>query len=141
MRSLAALPDFAEFKIALYSSGVQVPDFQKTWLRASGGTVNSVKVWIDRVIQAGGGTEPIPAFQYLFQSKDQPPDTIFFLTDGIIPPETEEEVILLNGTSRRRPAMINTIAFSADASQKILRNIASRTDGVYRFVPEGARRR
>ncbi|MBC03894.1 MAG: hypothetical protein CMJ34_11430 [Phycisphaerae bacterium] len=141
IRSLAALPDFAEFKIALYSSGVQVPDFQKSWLRATGGTVNSVKVWIDNVIRAGGGTEPMPAFQYLFKSGDDPPDTIFFLTDGIIPPETEEEVILLNGSSRRRPSIINTIAFSADASQKALRSIASRTDGVFRFVPEGAGRR
>ena len=140
VRSLAALPDFAEFKIALYSNGVQVPDIQKTWLRASASTVNSVRVWIDNVIQAGGGTQPMPAFQYLFKSDDKPPDTIFFLTDGIIPPETEEEVILLNSTSRRRPAMINTIAFSADASQKALRNIASRTDGVFRFVPEGGRR-
>ena len=141
VRSLAALPDFAEFKVALYSSGVQHPNIQKTWLRASMGTVSSIRNWIDGFVRAGGGTEPMPAFEYLFQPGQQPPDTIFFLTDGIIPPETEERVILLNASSRRRPAIINTIAFSTDASQKSLRNIAARTDGTFRFVPEGAVRR
>ena len=138
-RSLVALPDFAEFKIALYSNGVQVPDIQNTWLRASNSTVNSVRAWIQNVLP-GGDTQPMPAFKYLFKSGDQPPDTIFFLTDGLIPPRTEEEVILLNDTSRRRPAIINTIAFSADASQQVLRNIAAQTDGIFRFVPEGGRR-
>ena len=82
----------------------------------------------------------MPAFEYLFKGQDEPPDTIFFLTDGIIPRETEEEVVLLNEGSRRRAAIINTIAFSADASQEVLRGIAARTDGVFRFVPEGGGR-
>ncbi|MCP4834172.1 MAG: VWA domain-containing protein [Phycisphaera sp.] len=140
IRSLAALPDYAEFKIALYSNGVVSPNIQKTWLRASPGTVNSIRTWVDNYVRPGGGTEPLPAFEYLFRTDDLPPDTIFFLTDGIIPAEIEEQVIFLNESSRRRPAVVNTIAFSADASQKVLRNIASRTDGVFRFVPEGTRR-
>ena len=140
VRSLAALPDYAEFKVVLYSNGALLPPLQKTWLRASADTVRSIRTWLNTYVQPGGGTQPMPAFQYLFKGQDEPPDTIFFLTDGIIPRETEEEVVLLNEGSRRRAAIINTIAFSADASQEVLRGIAARTDGVFRFVPEGGGR-
>ena len=42
-RSLSALPDFAEFKVTLYSGGVQFPEFQEGWLRANSGQVSRVR--------------------------------------------------------------------------------------------------
>lgn len=139
-RSLSALPDFAEFKVTLYSGGVQFPDFQEGWLRANTRQVGRVREWLGSRA-AGGPTNPIPAFEYLFAGRDQAPDTIFFLTDGEIRREIEEEVLLLNDSTGRKPAVINTIAFSQDASQEALRGIAARTEGVFRFVPVSKRRR
>ena len=62
------------------------------------------------------------------------PDVIFFLTDGEIPrsEETLAAVTLLN--SRGRRVVINTIAFGDPASQELLREIARRSGGIYRFV-------
>jgi hypothetical protein len=137
-RSLEALPDFAQFKIALYSNQVTIPPFQRGWLRASRDRVRATGTWLDS-IPASGGTQPFPAFQYLW-SDDQRPDVVFFLTDGEIPNGTGPEVVQLNLQPGGKPAVINCIAFSADASQAELREIAQRTEGVFRYVPEqGAR--
>ncbi len=137
-RSLEALPDFAQFKIALYSNQVTIPPFQRGWLRASRDRVRATGNWLDS-IPASGGTQPFPAFQYLW-SDDQRPDVVFFLTDGEIPNGTGPDVIMLNLQPGGGPAVINCIAFSADASQTELREIALRTEGVFRYVPEqGAR--
>jgi hypothetical protein len=137
-RSLEALPDFAQFKIALYSNQVTIPPFQRGWLRASRDRVRATGTWLDS-IPASGGTEPFPAFQYLW-SDDERPDVVFFLTDGEIPGGTGTNVIMLNQQAGGKPAVVNCIAFSADASQAELREIALRTEGVFRYVPEqGAR--
>lgn len=137
-RSLEALPDFAQFKIALYSDGVTIPPFQRGWLRANRGRVRATAAWLQQV-GAAGSTFPLPAFEYLW-SEGERPDVVFFLTDGQIPNSTDTEVIALNESPGGKPAVINCIAFSADASQAELRQIANRTEGVFRFVPEqGAR--
>jgi len=137
-RSLEALPDFAQFKVALYSNQVAIPPFQRGWLRASRGRVRATGGWLDS-IGASGGTQPFPAFQYLW-SDDQRPDVVFFLTDGEIPSGTAADIIQLNLQPGGKPAVVNCIAFSADASQAELREIAQRTEGVFRYVPEqGAR--
>ncbi len=134
-RSIEALPDFAQFKIALYSDDVVVPPVQRGWLRASRGRVRSIANWLQREVGARGSTQPLPAFRYLW-SDDERPDVVFFLTDGEIPDSTAAEVMTLNSRPGGRPAVINCIAFSADASQSELRDIARRSEGVFRFVPD-----
>ncbi len=137
-RSLEALPDFAQFKIALYSNQVAIPPFQRGWLRASRSRVRATGGWLSS-IGASGGTQPFPAFQYLW-SDDERPDVVFFLTDGEVPVGTASDVIQLNLQPGGKPAVINCIAFSGDASQDELREIAQRTEGVFRYVPDqGAR--
>jgi predicted metal-dependent peptidase len=138
-RSLEALPDFAQFKVALYSNDVLIPPIQSGWLRASRARVRTIANWLEREVRASGSTFPLPAFRYLW-SDDEPPDVVFFLTDGEIPQSTGAEVLALNARPRGRPAVINCIAFSADASQGVLREIASRSEGVFRFVPDQRRR-
>jgi hypothetical protein len=133
-RSLAALPDFAQFKVVLYSHLVTIPPFQRGWLRASRDRVRATGTWLD-TISPSGGTEPFSAFQYLW-SDDERPDVVFFLTDGEIPSGTGPDVIMLNQQPGGKPAVINCIAFSADASQAELREIALWTEGVFRYVPE-----
>lgn len=133
-RSLEALPDFAQFKIALYSDGVTIPPFQRGWLRASRARVRATAGWLQQV-GPSGSTFPLPAFNYLW-AEDERPDVVFFLTDGQIPNDTATAVLALNSAPGGKPAVVNTIAFSNEASQEELREIANRTEGVFRFVPD-----
>ena len=92
----------------------------------------------ERVLEIGTGTgyqaAVLAALCEQVFSIEERPDVIFFLTDGEIPraEETLETVTLLN--SRGRRVVINTIAFGDPASQELLREIARRSGGIYRFV-------
>ncbi len=135
-RSLRALPDYASFVVVLYSDQANVPSFQRSWLRASGQNIKRVENWIDN-FAPGGGTLPEPAFTKIF-AMDVRPDSIFFMTDGLIPPETVSIVSSLNNSGKR--VLINTIAFGNSGGHAPLRRMASDSDGVFRFVPVGGMR-
>jgi hypothetical protein len=136
-RSLAGLPDYAWFYVALFSGEVIVPPFQRSWQRAVPGELARIEAWIDRDVSTGGGTRPGPAFERLF-SLDPKPDAIFFLTDGEVPADTPALVRRLN--DRIRPTVINTVAFGTEAGRTALEEIARDSDGIFRFVPTGPRR-
>ena len=131
-RSIEALPDYAYFYVVLYASGITLPPSQRDWTRARPHTVSRLIRWLNQV-DPSGGTRPVPAFRQVLSIEERP-DVIFFLTDGEIPraAETLETVTMLN--SRGRKVVINTIAFGDPASQELLREIARRSGGIYRFV-------
>jgi hypothetical protein len=131
-RSIEILPDYAYFYVVLYASEITLPPSQRGWTRARPGTISRLIRWLNQ-IDPRGGTRPAPAFDQVF-SLQQRPDVVFFLTDGEIPraEETLAKVTLLN--SRGRRVVINTIAFGDPASQELLREIARRSGGIYRFV-------
>ena len=137
-RSIGALPDYAEFYVALYSNGAIIADFQRQggWLRATRTNISRTRQWLDAQ-QPRGGTFPLEAIDIVFRLP-QPPDVIFFLTDGEIPPETPqqfEEFVAKRG----RPVIVNTIGFSSDAGRAVLSEIARANKGVFRFVPSQGR--
>lgn len=82
--------------------------------------------WI-KAQKARGHTHPIEAFNLAMSLE---PDVIFFLTDGEIPPETQDVVKQLNSGS----TVIHTIAFENEAGGELLRAIAAENRGRYRFV-------
>ncbi len=143
LRSLRSLPDYVEFKVVLYGSEFMVPPFQTRWIPARRDRLRRVAQWLDG-IRATGGTNPRPAFEYLLDARNPPPDTIFFLTDGEIPPE-DAEFIIRSCTDRGPQAIpVNCIAFGGSAQNAramlVLREIATRTDGQLREVtPEVSR--
>ena len=136
-RSLAGLPDHTWFHVALFSNDVVVPPFQPAWLRATDENLERMTRWLDREVSTGGGTRPGGAFQRLF-GLDPPPDAIFFLTDGEVPPDTPSLVQRLN--QRLERAVVNTVAFGSEAGRAPLERIARDSDGAFRFVPVGGRR-
>jgi len=136
-RSLSALPDHTWFHVALFSNDVVVPSFQPGWLRATDENLERMTGWLDREVSTGGGTRPGGAFQRLF-GLDPPPDAIFFLTDGEVPPDTPSLVQRLN--QRLQRAVVNTVAFGSEAGRAPLERIASDSSGAFRFVPVGGRR-
>ncbi len=131
-RSIEILPDYASFYVVLFSSDIALPPMQRGWTRARDNTVSRFIRWLNQ-IDPHGGTRPQPAFREVFGALDERPDVIFFLTDGQIPPETVATVAALNQRGRR--VAVNTIAFGDPSSQELLKDIARRSGGVYRFVP------
>jgi hypothetical protein len=129
-RSIAQLPDHAQFALYLYSSSVASPRFQKGWNYAGRRMAVRIRQWLDD-ISPHGGTQPIPAFSESL-SLEPRPDVIFFMTDGQIPPSTPRDVAAM--VDRGTPVVINTIAFGNPDSQDLLRLIAQRTGGEYRYA-------
>lgn len=129
-RSIESLPDYAYFHVLLFSSDFVEPPMQKGWTRARKAMVNQYIHYFAEV-SPGGGTQPKSAFMQAF-SLDVRPDVIFFLTDGQIEGFTADEVAELNGHGKK--AVINTIAFGDPSSQDMLKQIASQSGGLYRFV-------
>lgn len=129
-RSIASLPDYAHFHVVLFSSDVVLPPMQRGWTRARPSSVAALVRWLGQ-LTPGGGTEPAPAFELVF-GLDDPPDVIYFLTDGQISSMNGEFVRDLN---RRRRTVVHTVAFGDPASQDLLQQIARDSGGVYSFVP------
>ena len=131
-RSIKALPDYASFVVLLYSNILRVPPMQSNWFNANPSVIARVTRWIDTV-DSGGGTLPFPAFSEVFKLGERP-DVIFFLTDGIIPSTTPEDVLELN--SKGRSVVVNTISFGADAAREPLQQMAADSNGTYRHVDQ-----
>lgn len=132
-RSVAALPDFTQFYVVLYSNGAIRPDFELDgWLKATRANKNRMAQWID---QQGprGGTYPLEAFDIVFKLP-QPADVIFFLTDGEIPGDINYHVDTYTANMKRE-VIINTIGFSSEAGKAPLEDMARKHRGVFRFVP------
>lgn len=129
-RSIGQLPDHAQFAIFLYSSSVTSPRFQKGWNYAGGRMTVRIGQWLDD-ISPHGGTQPVPAFAEAL-SLEPRPDVIFFMTDGQIPPSTPAQVAAM--VDRGTPVVINAIAFGNPDSQDLLRLIARRAGGEYRYA-------
>jgi hypothetical protein len=133
VRSIDALPDYANFCVIFYSSELLIPEMQDGWLRARGNIIARFAQWLANV-SPGGGTVPGPAFITVL-SMPVRPDVIFFMTDGEISNFTPEEVAALN--RRGKHVVINTIAFGEPGSQELLKQIAHDSGGTFRFVPSG----
>jgi len=132
-RSISALPDYTQFYVVLFSSTAIRPDFELDgWLKATRANKNRMAQWLD-LQTSRGGTLPLEAFDIVFKLP-QPPDVIFFLTDGEIPGETNYHVDNYTANMKRE-VIINTIGFSSEAGKAPLEEMARKHRGVFRFVP------
>lgn len=84
--------------------------------------------WIEQS-QVQGGTQPQLAIALTLKLK---PDVVFFLSDGNIPNETQGIVKYHNAGSA-----VHTITFGSDVGARIMRQIALKNGGEYRFIPDG----
>jgi len=133
VRSISALPDFASACITLFDDNFTTLDRERGFLKCRDDTVTRYRQWIEQVAQ-GGGTNPVPAFVFLF-SRPERPDVVFFMSDGEIPPDAADEILRLN---RRGPnTVIHCIAFGQAAATAPLRRIASETGGTFTVATPG----
>jgi hypothetical protein len=136
LRSVGSLPDFAQFRICLFDTSVQLfPD--RGFAKARASELQRVQTWLQSAV-ASGGTTPQVAFEKVM-GEPTPPDAIFFLTDGRIPTE-DPAWIAQRVVVRGKTVPVHCIAFGdADAAQQ-LEPISKATGGQFRFVPLTGRR-
>lgn len=133
LRSINALPDFALVCIAFFDDDFDTLDRDAGFIRCRRPEIAKLTDWILDIEQKGG-TDPIPAFQFLFTRRDRP-DVVFFMSDGEIASDAADEILRLN---RRGPnSVIHCIAFGHEAAAAPLRRIAAETGGTFSAFPQG----
>jgi hypothetical protein len=129
IKAIEALPAGTEFCVAFFTDGAAA--LKDSWLEAGVDT----KAAVNRIRQQGlmGGTDPLPALQFAFESMDPIPDCIFILTDGLIPTDVPDRIRDLNDGATI--TQINTLGFD-DSPQAIaiLEKIADENEGEFRLV-------
>jgi len=133
VRSVRALPDFAEFRVCFFDTGmIMFPE--RGFRKARAEPVAQLATWVQGV-RPQGGTTPQPAFERLM-SDAAAPDAIFFMTDGEIPAE-DPAWIIRRVQSRLGMVPVHCVAFGDERAVPQLQEIARQTGGQFRFVPEG----
>ncbi len=108
-RSLHELPESANFSVVFFDTAPRAfPPDADGWERARRSGHDRFGKWA-QAINPGGGTEPVYGFNHLL-SLDVPPDAIFFMTDGEIPPDQALHVAT-QLQRRSRPIVIHCIQF------------------------------
>jgi hypothetical protein len=90
----------------------------------------AVAEWL-KTFEGSGGTTPTPAFRAAFELSPRP-DVIFFMTDGLFPPNTVQEIAAMN--SGERKTQIHTISFMDTSAESLMKQIAADSGGRYRHV-------
>lgn len=127
--SINGLPDETQFSIVFFDGAHHV--IQEAWMKGDADKKRAVAS-----IQAqgtGGGTDPRSAFDFALGGLDPLPDVIFFMTDGMIPPDTASHISGLNGGAAR--TVVHAICLGENASEPMMRQIANESGGQYLFVP------
>ena len=148
-KTLKTLQSDQQYYIIFFDSRAeQMPDM--AWVNG-GKDDEKVLAWV-RGQRPRGGTLPMPAFDIAFELEPKP-DVIFFMTDGIIPPNVPAGVARLNEGVKPK-ITINSILFGGEgearrakgkkgrslSGEDQLRQIATDSGGTYRFVPDRAGR-
>lgn len=133
-RSIAALPDTASFSIILFSSDA-VALTGSDWISATEKNRRETLVEI-RGIAPHGGTNPLPAFQFVETIKPRA-DGIYFMTDGEFNQPINEQLVALIDRSNRgggKRTQLHCITFVERDSEKLMRRLARLTGGTYTHV-------
>ena len=131
-RVITALPRGTNVYAVFFSNGAAEVSGCSGWAKA--GSPEAARLIAGLVgVGAGGGTNPAPALERAFGQAPRP-DEVFFMTDGVMPPDVRDYILRLNGQSRAR-SRVHTIAFGADADQAVLSAIAADNGGQFRAVP------
>jgi len=129
--TLKGLPPHVEIVLYLFSHGTIEHSEQSGWKSADPEWVNQIITWV-RNIRPGGGTLPANAFQRAFSLPD-PPDVIYFLTDGEVEYFGADTCARIRGEAL---TVVNTIALEGQQSAAVLKEIADMTGGQFIAIPD-----
>ena len=131
VNALSKLQPNQRFFVVFYTNETYpmfFPDNTIELIPADPRNLGRVYNWIGQS-QVQGGTQPQLAMALTLKLK---PDVVFFLSDGDIPTETQGVVRYHNDGSA-----VHTITFGSDVGSRIMRQIALKNGGEYRFIPDG----
>jgi uncharacterized protein with von Willebrand factor type A (vWA) domain len=131
-RSIADLKPNQQFSVILFADGKPtVLDVNGQKMPYAVPKAKAVaKEWIDKQIafSKSGQSDPRKALEVSFTFK---PELVYLLTDGLFPKET---LALLDRVNSNRSTHVNTIAFKDNTGEKLLKEIANRNNGIYKFI-------
>lgn len=129
--SLESLSEHASFIVVLFSHEPRIIGGRPKWDRA----IRRAKDFAQRdigAISAGGATNPLPAFEIVFDLRPRP-DAIYFMTDGQFSESVVREVDRMN-SSWIEPTPVHTISFVSREAEEQLRRISRSSGGTYTHV-------
>ncbi|MBN1514384.1 MAG: VWA domain-containing protein [Phycisphaerae bacterium] len=132
-RSLKGLRRSQRFHVIFYNDGPPIENPPKKLIIATAVNKEAAFGFIDRNVQAGGGTDPIPAVRRAFSVK---PDLVYFLSDGEIPMGDDLVRLINEDLNADQAARVFTIAFVNPAGAELLEKIARANRGEFRYVSE-----
>ncbi len=132
--SISGIVDSGSYFVVAFSSGPQPLHPAVKWMDASGKNKKDSTTMVRR-LEAGGGTEPLGAFQLVFGLRPRP-DAIYFMTDGEFDDAIIDTISKLNRGARKVP--IHCIALMDDSGADLLKRIARDSEGTYTHI-KGAR--
>lgn len=134
--SIEAMGENSSFFVVFYSHKPRIVGGRQKWARAIRRN-KDLAIREVNSIQAGGATNPMPAFEIVFKLRPQP-DAIYFMTDGQFSPIVAQEVAVLNSTSIE-PTPIHTISFVSREAEAQLKRIANESGGTYTHIERATR--
>ncbi|AQT69506.1 marine proteobacterial sortase target protein [Anaerohalosphaera lusitana] len=125
-RSISELEEFAEFFVIFYSgSHIAMPGGEL--VEATEENKEDCYDWLES-ITGSGSTDPTSAMELALSLN---PDAVWLLSDGQFNSSMSDHITRYN---KQRGVVINTIAFLNRSGEAILKQIANKNDGKYRFV-------
>ena len=129
-RAVGALPASQHFQVIFFDTGAHIMP-PGSLVQATAANKAQADAFIDQM-GSGGGTNPSDALRGAFGLGA---DTIVLLTDG----QFDNSIIaLVDGLNATRSTRVHTIGFFSLGSQDILRQVAARNGGTYKFVGDTA---
>ncbi|MDD4890612.1 MAG: VWA domain-containing protein [Phycisphaerae bacterium] len=140
VRSVGELAAKQQFQVIMFADGRPMEleiGGQSKLHDATADNKAAFKEWVKGINPASdsGATDPRQALERAFKLADGSPATIYFLTDGLFPPETLNTLRKLNAGKKMH---INTIAFGNDArvAERLMKKIAEENGGVYKWISD-----
>ena len=126
VRSIGGMPEEMKFFVIFFNRN-SVPMPAEKLQVATLDNKRKYLEWCTRV-KGGGGTDPRAALKRALELE---PDVIYLLTDGVFNPAAIDEVTRQN----TRGVAIHTFCFGDAAGESLLKSIAQKNNGTYKFIP------
>lgn len=134
--TIESMGENSSFSVVLYSHQPRIVGGRRKWLRANRRSKDLALREVNS-IEAGGATNPLPAFEIVFNLRPRP-DAIYFMTDGQFSQVVVQEVARMNSSSIE-PTPIHTISFVSKESEAQLKRIAKESGGTYTHIERAFR--
>jgi len=130
LESINALSDHQHFYIVPFNSEAYSLGGKLKWSAAGDGEKRWAREHI-LILDAAGGTNPLPGFEIALRITPRP-DAIYFMTDGMFEPSFADEIARINRSGRRVP--IHCLTFGDRSAEPLMREIAKQSGGTYHHI-------